>query len=376
MLGLLLWGAGSPAAVTLQYLGHSCFALTAPSGTRLLIDPYQSGEWPGLVFPQVRAHRVLVSHPHWDHDASEQVYGEAKVIRGPGAQDGDGCRIRGISGRHARTGGESIGYENTIFVIETGGIRFCHLGDNGPPEGDLAARVGSEGPIDVLMLPIDSESRVLDEEGARGWIEALKPRIVIPMHYRLPGLAPDRISGIGTIDGWLSRQEEVVRVEGDSLVLKADDLPPQGAASVRYFVLPGQREGGPAGPSPAAAEAKRSGLEAAAQGDILTAIERFNLAAELDPGDAEVLHRLGFLHLGSARPDRALEVFTRSATVAGEGDPRNASLAWLGIGMAEDLLGRRDRAMAAYEKVIAIGLNDENQVDQARGYLDSPYTDD
>jgi hypothetical protein len=342
-----------------------------------LIDPYQSGEWPGLVFPRVKANRVLVTHSHWDHDAAGQILGKAKVVRGPGAHEGPDYTIRGIAGRHAPAGAESIGYENTVFVIETGGIRFCHLGDNGPPEGDLVTRVAEGGPIDVLMLAVDSEHRVLDGEGARGWIEALKPRLVIPMHYRLPGLAPDRIGGLGTIDAWLSRHEEVIRVEGDSLVLRAEELPPPGTASIRTFMLPGQREAEKAeGSSPGAAEAKLLGLQAAGEGDILTALEQFNLASELDPEDAEVLHRIGFLHLGSSRPDRALEFFTRSATLAGEDDPRNASLAWLGIGMAEDILDRRDRALAAYGRVIEIGLNDENQADQARGYIDSPFTPD
>ena len=68
------WAAGAadgPVAgghATLQYVGHSCFVITT-SGSRLVIDPYASGEWPGLTLPYLHADRVLVTNPHWDHNA-------------------------------------------------------------------------------------------------------------------------------------------------------------------------------------------------------------------------------------------------------------------------------------------------------------------
>ena len=44
--------------------------------------------------------------------------------------------------------------------------------------------------------------------------------------------------------------------------------------------------------------------------------------------------------------------------------------------MALDLLGRRQEAIAAYKKVIELGVNEDHQVDEARGHLESPYTED
>jgi len=43
---------------------------------------------------------------------------------------------------------------------------------------------------------------------------------------------------------------------------------------------------------------------------------------------------------------------------------------------ALDLLGRHEEAKSAYRSVVQLAVNDENQVDQARRYLDSPYRED
>jgi len=376
-------------AVILRYLGHSCFEVTAPEGERLIIDPYASGEWPGLSLPHAHADRVLISHPHWDHSASREVRGHPKVTDAPGITKMGGFVVRGFEGRHARTGGESIGYRNIVFVIEAGGLRLCHLGDNEAPAGaagegagPLAEAIKAGGPIDVLMIPVDAEHRVLTDADAKRWIEALSPRIVIPMHYLLPGLAHPSVRGLGTIDEWLALQPDVERVKGDTLVLRAGQLPAPGAASVRVFTLPGERTPDPnlpAAGTPGAAEAEeaaRRAVAAAAAGDTATALEQFTRAAALDPNDALVPGQIGFLHMEAKRPTRALEFFTRAAAIAGDRDPKAASLAWLGTGMAQDLLGRREEALAAYRKVVEIGVNDEKQLDQARRFLESPYTDD
>ena len=238
------------------------------------------------------------------------------------------------------------------------------------------------------MLPVDAEHRVLTDEDAKRWIEALAPRLVIPMHYLLPGLSHPSVAGIGTIYEWLARQPDVVRVKGDSLILHAGQLPAPGAASVRVFTLRGERVPDPSAPvsgtrgTPAGAEAAeaeeatRRAVAAAAAGDSATALEQFTRAAALDPNDALVLGQIGFLHMEAKRPERALEFFKRAADLAGARDLKAASIAWLGAGMAQDLLGRREDALAAYRKVLEIGLNDENQIDQARRLLESPYTAD
>ncbi|HET9480616.1 MAG TPA: MBL fold metallo-hydrolase [Candidatus Polarisedimenticolia bacterium] len=373
----------APGPVTLQYLGHSCFVVTSPSGLRVLIDPFAANEWPGLRFPYVHADRVVISHPHWDHAARGGVRGDPKVIEEPGEVRVKDVLVRGITGRHAPVGGDSIGYANTIHVIETGGLKLCHLGDNEPlPEDAAAALPAAIGPVDVLMIPIDAERRVLTYEQAEAWILALAPRIVIPMHYRVPGLSLTQISGIGTLDEWLSQlspRRGAAILPSDTLSLDPATLPAAGAGQVRVLTLPGQR---PFRPEAAVAsraemiEAVRLGDLAVAEGDLATALAQYTRAAAMNDADAGVLQKLGFLHLGAGRPDRAVEYLERGARAAAATDAKTASLCWLGAGMALDLLGRRDEALAAYRAVVETGLNDEAQTDQARRYLESPYRED
>jgi tetratricopeptide (TPR) repeat protein len=198
------------------------------------------------------------------------------------------------------------------------------------------------------------------------------------MHYRLPGLSLDQITGIGTVDEWLSTQPHATRLSSDRLELDAATLPAAGARQVEAFTLPGQRLPGPGAPAPgkaAAAEARRKGELAAAEGDTTTALAQFELCASLDPEDADVLEKIGFLQLGAARPDRALEFFGKAVASASAGT-KIMSMAWLGTGMALDLQNQRDQAKAAYRKVIDLGINDEHQLDEARGYLENPYRED
>jgi hypothetical protein len=317
-----------------------------------------------------------VTHPHWDHDDWRAVRGHPKLIDGPGEVRKRDFTVLGFAGRHADLGAAAIQYRNTIFVIETDGLRICHVGDNGPITPALRESIGQ---VDLLMLPVDSEHRVLTDEQARQWIDALAPRLVIPMHYRVPGLSLEGTANLGTMDEWASFQKRFTRIPSDSLTLDPSALPGPGAGEALAFTLPGEKPSpreAPAAGGREALEARRKGEIAAAEGDLTTALAQFARAAELDPANADVLQKIGFLHLGTRRPDRAVEFFTRAVQAAGTADPRSASLGWLGAGMALDLLGRREEALAAYGSVVRLAVNDENQVDQARRYLDSPYRED
>lgn len=370
--------AAAPApALTLESLGHSSLVVTSDDGVRVLVDPYADNEWPGLDFPTVHADLVLVTHPHWDHDAWRSVWGDPKVMQGPGTMKRRDVVVRGFEGRHADVGGASIDWRNTVYVIETGGVRLCHLGDNGPVPGSpgLADAIG---PVDVLMLPVDAERRVLSYDEAAAWIEALSPRIVVPIHYRIPVLSLENITGIGTIDGWLASLPEglVWQARGPGPVeLKPDSLPQAGQRHVWLLLRQGQKAPGraPLPSAPAAAQQARERADIAlAQGDVATALQNLLIVVAALPHDAEALHRIGFLYLDARRPDRALEFFRKGTA----GDTRAASLCRLGSGMALDLLGRREEAIDAYRDVIALGINDDLQVDNARRWLEGPYAED
>src|SRR5262245_18799608 len=56
--------------VEIEYVAHACFRIRWPGGKRILIDPYASQVWLGYDFPAgLEADAVLITHPHYDHDA-------------------------------------------------------------------------------------------------------------------------------------------------------------------------------------------------------------------------------------------------------------------------------------------------------------------
>ena len=75
---------------------------------------------------------------------------------------------------------------NIIFCFEVDGIKVCHLGDLGhePTEEQLE----EIGPIDVLFVPIGGVFTI-DARSAWRVAEMVKPKVLVPMHYRFGGLS-------------------------------------------------------------------------------------------------------------------------------------------------------------------------------------------
>lgn len=60
----------------IQYLGHSCFLITAASGEKLLFDPFISGNELAkdkVAVGDVRADYIFLSHAHFDHIADAET---------------------------------------------------------------------------------------------------------------------------------------------------------------------------------------------------------------------------------------------------------------------------------------------------------------
>lgn len=208
----------SQDALLIEYIAHASFRVRSPEGHTVVIDPYASRVWLGYDFPaELGASTVLVTHPHYDHDGGrfrglDVPWGPgARVIDGPGEYQVGDLTVRGIPGKHADPYGKEFGQVNTIFLLEAAGIRIAHVGDNGPL---TQANVEELGPVDVLMLPIDGDEHILAEAEIEAILSAVRPRVLVPMHYRIPDLEsePDSPSDLGPIDPWLYGQDSVRRL--------------------------------------------------------------------------------------------------------------------------------------------------------------------
>jgi L-ascorbate metabolism protein UlaG (beta-lactamase superfamily) len=219
--------------VAIEYIAHSCFRIHTARGARLLIDPFASRVWLGSDFPRkLAADAVLITHPHYDHDA-DVLLGQqpppwtpdVHVLRDPGAYKVSGVTITGIRGKHADPWGKEFGQRNTIWLLELDGLRIVHLGDNGPL---TEANLHELGRVDILMMPIDARHHILKDAEIQAIRKALHARVVIPMHYRLPDLEPSRDTpeDLGEINPWLAGQENVVQLDSNVATFTTGSLLP------------------------------------------------------------------------------------------------------------------------------------------------------
>jgi len=242
--------------VAIEYIAHSCFRIHTAGGARLLIDPFASRLWLGYDFPRkLAADAVLITHPHYDHDADVLIghqpppwAPDVRVMRDPGAYKISGVTITGIRGKHADPWGKEFGQTNTIWLLEVDGLRIAHMGDNGPL---TEANLQELGRVDILMMPIDAKHHILKDAEIQAIRQALRPRILIPMHYRIPDLESsiDAPEGLGEIGSWLPAQQNVVQLESNLATFTAGSLLPSQVVvvfshSAKVSAVPGPKDTG------------------------------------------------------------------------------------------------------------------------------------
>lgn len=162
----------------ITYFGHSCFLLQSKDGVRVLTDPYTKV---GYELPErIRADIVTVSHGHFDHNYLAAVESGAKILNQAGAYNVCGLSFIGQESAHDPVGGKMRG-KNIIFKTEIDGVVVCHLGDLGE---ELSAQILQKiDKVDVLLLPVGG-TYTIDAAQAKAYVAAIRPKIVIPMHYR------------------------------------------------------------------------------------------------------------------------------------------------------------------------------------------------
>lgn len=216
--------------VSLEYIAHASFILSF-RGTRLLLDPFADSVWISYTFPRdIQADAIFSTHPHYDHDGGIfrdlHPYWEGKIpfYQDPGTYTIGDFNIEGLKGKHCDPYGKEFGQKNTIFIFEAAGLRFAHWGDNGPITDTLAAGLTN---IDVLMLPIDDSYHILKADETAEVIERIKPKIVIPMHYKIPALepTPDKPKNLESIDAYFQNRNNVTRLEGHKTTLSKATIP-------------------------------------------------------------------------------------------------------------------------------------------------------
>jgi len=209
----------------IKWLGHSSFMITSDTGIKIITDPYVTGG--PLSYGELKesADIVTVSHNHTDHNNVAMVQGNPTVVRKAATAEIKGIKFNGIPTYHDEVGGNKRG-DNTIFCFEVDGVRVCHLGDLGHQLSDK--QVAELGRIDILLIPVGG-FYTIDAKVATEVCNQLKPKVIIPMHYKT-----DKCGfPIAGVDEFLRGKEGVSRLDASEVQFKPGELP----ATTQIIVL-------------------------------------------------------------------------------------------------------------------------------------------
>ncbi len=203
--------------MNIKYLGHAAFVITSDTGIRIITDPYETG--PDLTYGEITesADIVTVSHDHFDHSNVAAVKGSPEIVRRTGRSTVKGIEFRGIATYHDEAEGRLRG-NNTIFCFEVDGIRVCHLGDLGHLLDDK--QVAEIGSVDIVFIPVGGYYTI-DAKAATEVCNQLKPKVIIPMHYKTEKGIPNIVG----VDGFLREKGDVSRLDTSQAEFKRGELP-------------------------------------------------------------------------------------------------------------------------------------------------------
>lgn len=159
-------------SITVTWHGHSCFTLES-EGYSIVLDPYEPDSVPGLEPLDLFADEVFCSHYHHDHGCEWAV----QLAEEPGESP---FTVKEIKTFHDPEKGKLRG-ENMIRIFQAGNIKLAHFGDLGC--GLTPEQKKQLSGLDAVMIPVGGFFTI-DAKEAKEIVKELKPRVVIPMHYR------------------------------------------------------------------------------------------------------------------------------------------------------------------------------------------------
>ena len=197
----------------IKYHGHSCFQLFSETQS-IVIDPYSDGSVPGLAPLHLTANAVYCSHQHADHNGVSCVEFDG--------DDTDFERTQ-IASWHDDQQGALRG-PNTIQIFECNDQRVAHLGDLGCALDN--EQVGALSGLDVLLIPVGGYFTI-DAHQAAQIVTILKPKCVIPMHYKGDDFGYDVLA---TVDDFLNLFPAAQKLDADEI----DVAEAQGAIALSF----------------------------------------------------------------------------------------------------------------------------------------------
>jgi L-ascorbate metabolism protein UlaG (beta-lactamase superfamily) len=213
--------------VKIRFYAHASFRLEA-DGLAVITDPYTPGPQNSGFDPIDEPADIVIMSSATDdfHSDPSHVRGDPTVVNAlelpPEGADVRGLHIRSFPAMESMT--FDFGRDpdaNALYLFTLGGLRVLHMGDIGNPvprERFDALR----GNVDLLFALAGAHATIaLDDLDSA--IDAIGPRVVIPMHY----YSPRGVLDIEPVDTFLERHrvDSITRVGGPELELTLESLP-------------------------------------------------------------------------------------------------------------------------------------------------------
>lgn len=205
----------------IRWNGHASFTITAQDGTVIVTDPYEPGCFGGGIQYGVvddRADVAVVSHEHADHNYVKGLKGNPRVVKH--TDTAKGIQFTGVAGFHDESRGKERG-TNMVFAFAVDGVRILFAGDLGHQlSADDLKKLGT---IDLLLAPVGGFFTI-DAAGASKLVEAVKPKVMIPMHFKTGKCT----FPIAPVDDFLKRMTQVKKLNASEVELSREKLPAKG----------------------------------------------------------------------------------------------------------------------------------------------------
>ncbi|RLG76413.1 MAG: Zn-dependent hydrolase [Thermoprotei archaeon] len=199
---------------TIKWYGHACFEIVSDKGVIIGIDPHD-GVSLGIKPPMFKADIILVTHNHFDHNAIQVISKPNSRVLDmfEGETIIDDIEIKGVKSFHDPYRGSLRG-EVVLYKVKVDDLNIVHLGDLGTlPEDELLREIT---PADILMVPVGGVYTISPSEAAEV-VKKIKPKIAIPMHYKIPGLR----LGLRKVDEFLRKiKYDVKRISREFTISK------------------------------------------------------------------------------------------------------------------------------------------------------------
>ena len=202
----------STGSVEISYYSNSSFGVTSPRGITMIVDPWRNdpsgawGLWYRTEFPKVDVDIGMSTHAHFDHDALDKLDANMLLDRMGGSFELGDVKITGIADKHQCVAPGTVAWteavkqfegrddpcpptnfrhmDNSLYLIETGGMRLLMWGDNRPnPPQEVLDKIGE---IDIVFVPVDGSRHILDYEQADSVVAMTGAKVAIPHHYLVP----------------------------------------------------------------------------------------------------------------------------------------------------------------------------------------------